>query len=53
MDVYFQLRNEDKTIGDFLNYLMNTYTLEKVRDIIHKSGYDDYYKEYRWKLDKI
>lgn len=53
MDVYFELRNADKTIGDFLNYLMNTYTLEKVRDIIHKSGYDDYYKEHRWKLDKI
>jgi hypothetical protein len=53
MDVYFQLRNENKNIGDFLNYLMNTYTLEKVKDIVHKSGYDNVFEEYRWKLDKI
>ena len=53
MDVYFELSNAGKTIGDFLNYLLNTYTIEKVKEIVHKSGYDNYYKEHRWKLDKI
>lgn len=53
MDVYFELSNAGKTIGDFLNYLLNTYTIEKVKEIVHNSGYDNYYKEHRWKLDKI
>lgn len=53
MDVYFDLRSNDKTIGDFLNYLLNTYTIDKVKQIVHMSGYDNYYNEHRWKLDRI
>ena len=53
MDVYFDLKNNDKTTGDFLNHLLNTYTIDKVKQIVHMSGYDNYYNEHRWKLDKI
>lgn len=44
---------ENGTVGQFLNYLMNKYTLDKVKEIIYKSGYDDVYKRYSFKLDKI
>ena len=53
MDFFFDLEDKDGTIGQFLNYLMNKYTLDKVKEIIYKSGYDDVYKRYSFKLDKI
>jgi len=52
-DFYFKLENSDGTVGDFINYLMNKYTLEKVKDIIFKSGYDSYSKINSFKLDKL
>ena len=53
MDFFFDLRDKNGTIGQFLNYLMNKYTLDKVKEIVYKSGYDDVYKRYSFKLDKL
>lgn len=52
-DFYVKLEYSDGTVGDFINYLMNRYTLEKVKDIITKSGYDSYSKINKFKLDKL
>lgn len=53
MDFFFDLRDKNGTIGQFLNYLMNKYTLDKVKEIVYKSGYDDVYKRHSFKLDKL
>jgi hypothetical protein len=52
MVVFYKIKNNEKTVGEWLNYLMNTYTFEKVKDIIHLSGYDDIEKKYFWKINK-
>jgi len=52
MVVFYKLRNNEKTVGEWLNYLMNTYTFEKVKDIIHNSGYSEIENKNFWKIDK-
>lgn len=52
MDVFFEYRDSNKKIYDFINYLLNKYTFNKVREIIYKSGYDSYDATHRFKLDK-
>ncbi len=53
MDAFFKIRGEDGTVGQWINYLMNKYTLDKVKEIVHNSGFDSYYKTFNWKIDKI
>lgn len=50
MNEFFDMRNSDKTIKDFLKYLVRKYTLDKVKSIINDSGYDSYDKTYKYKL---
>lgn len=50
--VYSDLKYGNGTIGEWINYLMNTYTIEKVKEIIHKSGYNEITDKYEYKLDK-
>jgi len=51
-EVYDDMKRNDKTVGDWINYLMNIYTIEKVKEIVHKAGYSEYYDKYNWKIDK-
>ena len=50
---YLDFKDDNKTIGDWLNYLLNKYTLEKVQNIIKVSGYNKRTETYEYKLDKI
>jgi hypothetical protein len=53
MNVMFDLRNNEKTIGDWINYLMKTYTPDKVKELIHLSGYSELDNRHDYKIDKI
>lgn len=50
MDVFFKYRNNGKTIGDFIKYLLSKYSTNKVKEIIHNSGYVYYHKKHFFKL---
>jgi hypothetical protein len=52
MDIFFKYRNEGKRLNDFINYLLNVYTFDKVASIIYKSGYNKYSEEYEFMLKK-
>jgi hypothetical protein len=52
-NIFFDMRSQGKTWGDFMNYLLNKYTIEKVQEIIHKSGYSQTYDRYEYKLAKV
>lgn len=52
MDVFFEYRDANKKIYDFINYLLNKYTFDKVKELIYKSGYDSYDGTHRFKLEK-
>jgi hypothetical protein len=53
-DEFYKIKlDENGTVGQFINYLMNKYTLDKVKQIIYNSGYDSIDKRYSFKLDKI
>jgi hypothetical protein len=52
-DKYYEIKSENKSIGEWINYLMNKYTINKSKEIVHKSSYNDYSKSYEFKLDKI
>ena len=52
MDVFFDYRQEGKRIYDFINYLLNRYTFEKVQELIYKSGFDSYEKIHKFKIEK-
>jgi hypothetical protein len=53
MSKFYDMRSEGKKWGDFMNYLLNRYTMDKVIEIIHKSGYSDYDKRHEFKLGKV
>ena len=52
MNVFFDYRQEGKRIYDFINYLLNRYTFEKVQELIYKSGFDSYEKIHKFKIEK-
>lgn len=52
MDIFFKYRDEGKRLNDFINYLLNEYTFDKVASIIYKSGYNKYSEEYEFMLKK-
>lgn len=49
---YAKLLQNGGTNGQWIDYLMNRYTLEKAKEIVNLSGFDNYYKKYMYKLDK-
>ena len=51
-DIFFKYRDEGKRLNDFINYLLNEYTFDKVASIIHKSGYNKYSEEHEFMLKK-
>jgi hypothetical protein len=53
MNYFFKLSSAGGSINKFLNYLMNRYTIDKVKQIVRASGYDNFSKEYMFKLDKV
>ena len=53
MTILFDMRFEHKKLGDFMNYMLNKYTMAYVVDIIHKSGWDSHYNRYEFKLGKV
>lgn len=52
MDIFFDYREQGKRIYDFINYLLNRYTFDKVKELIYKSGFDSYEKIHKFKVDK-
>lgn len=53
VDKLFEMRGEGKKWGDFMNYMLNKYTMAYVVDIIHKSGWDKSYNRYEFKLGRV
>jgi hypothetical protein len=53
IDKYYIIKNENGTIGEWLNYLLNKYTLEKVQNMVNISSLDRYTKKPTHKLDII
>ena len=51
--IIWDLENKGGTVGELLNYLLNTYSIEKASEIIHNSSWDNFDETYRYKLDKI
>ena len=50
---YYKIKNGNGTIGEWLNYLLNKYTLEKVQSMVKISGYNKYTEKSEYKLDEI
>jgi hypothetical protein len=44
--VFIEYRKQDKTIDDFIQYLSQNYTDDKVKEIIYNSSYDEYDKKH-------
>jgi hypothetical protein len=53
IDKYYIIKNGNGTIGEWLNYLLNKYTLEKVQNMVNISSLDRYTKKPTHKLDII
>ena len=51
--VAWDLDKRGGTIGEFLNYLLNKYTIDKVSEIVYGTGHDSYDKTFRYKLGKV
>jgi hypothetical protein len=49
-NVFIEYRQQDKTIDDFIQYLLKNYTENKVKEIIHNSSYDYYDKKHFYKI---
>lgn len=49
---YYKIKNNG-TIGDWLNYLLNKYTLDKIKNIVNVSSYNKYTEKSEYKLDVI
>jgi hypothetical protein len=45
-NVFIEYRKQDKTIDDFIQYLLQNYTDDKVKEIIYNSSYDEYDKKH-------
>lgn len=50
---YFDLEKNNGSIGEFLNYLMNKYTIDFVKRIVYNSGYGSFDKRHYYKLEKL
>jgi hypothetical protein len=50
---YYKIKNGNGSIGEWLNYLLNKYTLEKVQNMVNISSLDRYTKKPTHKLDII
>jgi hypothetical protein len=50
---YYKIKNGNGTIGEWLNYLLNKYTLEKVQNMVNISSLDSFTKKPTHKLDII
>jgi hypothetical protein len=53
IDKYYIIKNGNGSIGEWLNYLLNKYTLEKVQNMVNISSLDRYTKKPTHKLDII
>ena len=53
-DIYklYDYKKEYKTVYEYINYLLNKYTFEKVQEIVYTSNYNQYSDVYKFKLVK-
>jgi hypothetical protein len=50
---YYKIKNGNGTIGEWLNYLLNKYTLDKIKNIVNVASYNKYTEKSEYKLDII